>query len=223
MYLPGTKIIRVQAVRPYLDRTKPMIALTFDDGPAQYTERIVALLDQYDCRATFCVVGNRVKAGKKRVRQIAAQGSEVVGHSWDHKDLTKITKKQVRSELKKTNDAIRAITGARPTMYRPPYGAFNKTVRKVSKKQKLALLTWSVDTNDWKLRNAKKLFNVIKKQAKADEIILMHDIHEPTADAMDLVIPWLIEQGYEPVTVTELFYYKGIKVKPGKVYNDGRR
>ncbi|MDR1495308.1 MAG: polysaccharide deacetylase family protein [Clostridiales Family XIII bacterium] len=221
MYLPGTKILRVQAVRPYLDRTKPMVALTFDDGPAQYTERIVALLREYGCRATFCVLGDRVRPQKKRVRLIAAQGSELVGHSWDHKNLTKLSKKKVRAELKKTNDAIRAITGVQPTMHRPPYGAFDKTVLKISKKQKLALLTWSVDTYDWKLRDSKKLFEVIKKSVKPDQIILMHDIHEQTAESMKLVIPWLIEQGYQPVTVSELFYYRGIKVKPGKVYNDG--
>jgi peptidoglycan/xylan/chitin deacetylase (PgdA/CDA1 family) len=222
MYLPGTEMVRVQRIRPYLDRTKPMIALTFDDGPAQYTERIVALLDEYDCRATFCVLGNRVKPQKERVRMTVAQGSEVVGHSWDHKDLTSLTKKEIRSELKKTDDAIQSVTGVRPTMYRPPYGAIDDVVRKVSKKQKLALLTWSFDTYDWKLRNAKKLFNKIKKDVKPDQIILMHDIHEKTADSMELVIPWLVEQGYELVTASELFYYKGIEVKPGEIYNDGK-
>jgi peptidoglycan/xylan/chitin deacetylase (PgdA/CDA1 family) len=222
MYLPGTKTMRAQRIRPYLDRAKPMIALTFDDGPAQYTERIVALLGEYDCRATFCVLGNRVKPQKARVRAIAAQGSEVVGHSWDHKDLTLLTKEEIVSELKKTNNAIQAVTGVRPTMYRPPYGAADDVVRKISKKQKLALLTWSFDTHDWELLNAEKLFKRIKKEVKPDQILLMHDIHEKTADSMELVIPWLVDQGYELVTVSELLYYKGIKIKPGETYNDGK-
>jgi peptidoglycan/xylan/chitin deacetylase (PgdA/CDA1 family) len=221
MYLPGTTTIRLQPVRTYLDRSKPMIALTFDDGPSQYTERIVALLEAYDVRATFCVLGNRVKPQKNRVRAIAAQGSEVIGHSWDHKNLTHLSKKKIRWELKKTNDAIRSVTGVRPMMYRPPYGAYDKKVRKVSKKLKLALVTWSFDTKDWKSLDAKRVYRRIKKHTEGDQILLMHDIHESTADAMERVIPWLVGQGYELVTVSELMYYKGIEIKPGNIYNDG--
>ncbi|MDR1291835.1 MAG: polysaccharide deacetylase family protein [Clostridiales Family XIII bacterium] len=221
MYLPGTNTIRVQPIRTYLDRSKPMIALTFDDGPSQYTEHIVELLDRYDCRATFCVIGNRVGPQKGRVRAVAAQGSEVVGHSWDHKNLTSLSKKKIRRELKKTNQAIKSVTGVRPAMYRPPYGAYDEKVRKASKKLHLALLTWSYDTKDWKSLDPKKVYGRIKKHAEGDQILLMHDIHESTAIAMDKVIPWLVGQGYELVTVSELMYYKGIDIKPGIVYNDG--
>jgi peptidoglycan/xylan/chitin deacetylase (PgdA/CDA1 family) len=223
MYLPGAKILRVQSIRTYLDRTRPMIALTFDDGPSQYTERIVELLRSYGCRATFCVLGEKVKGQADRVRMIAAQGSELVGHSWDHQSLPGLPKKGIRRELKKTNNAIQAVTGVRPIMHRPPYGAIDEKVRRVSKRQKLAILTWSFDTYDWKLRDAKKLFKRIKKRARDGQIILMHDIHGPTADAMEKTIPWLVEQGYELVTVSELFYYKGVRPKPGKVCNGAER
>jgi peptidoglycan/xylan/chitin deacetylase (PgdA/CDA1 family) len=221
MYLPGTKTIRLQPIRTYLDRSKPMIALTFDDGPSQYTEHIVKLLDRYGCRATFCVLGTRVGPQASRVRAVAAQGSEVVGHSWDHKNLTSLSNKKLRRELKKTNNAIRSVTGVRPKMYRPPYGAYDEKVCKMSKKLNLALLTWSLDTKDWKSLDPKKVYGKIKKYAKRDQILLMHDIHETTAEAMDEVIPWLIGQGYELVTVSELMYYKNIKIKPGHIYNDG--
>jgi peptidoglycan/xylan/chitin deacetylase (PgdA/CDA1 family) len=221
MYRPNTNIIRIQSVRTYLDPEKPMVALTFDDGPSQYTERIVALLDKYNCRATFCVLGNRVKPQIERARAIAAQGSEIVGHSWDHKNLTSLSKKKIRLELSKTNDAIESVTGVRPAMYRPPYGANNKKLLKVSKKQRLALLTWSVDTIDWKLLDAKKVFKRVRRDAGNDKIILLHDIYETTADAMGRVIPWLEDQGYELVTVSELLYYRGIELKPGRIYNDG--
>ncbi|MDR1043145.1 MAG: polysaccharide deacetylase family protein [Clostridiales Family XIII bacterium] len=221
MYLPGTKMIRIQPIRTYLDRSKPMIALTFDDGPSQYTGHIVELLAKYDCRATFCVLGNRVKPQADRVRAVAAQGSEVMGHSWDHKNLTALSKKKIRRELKRTNYAIKSVTGVRPTMYRPPYGAYDKEVLKVSKKLNLALLTWSLDTKDWKSLDPKRVYIRIKKYAERDQILLMHDIHESTAEAMDKVIPWLVNQGYELVTVSELMYYKDIKIKPGKIYNDG--
>jgi peptidoglycan/xylan/chitin deacetylase (PgdA/CDA1 family) len=223
MYLPGTDILRVQPIRTYLDRTKPMIALTFDDGPAQYTERIVELLRSYGCRATFCVLGEKVKGQADRVRMVAAQGSELVGHSWDHQSLPGLPKKGIRKELKKTNNAIRAVTGVSPAMHRPPYGAIDEKVRSASKQQKLAILTWSFDTYDWKLRDAEKLFKRIKRKAGDGQIILMHDIHEPTAESMEKTIPWLVEQGYELVTVSELFYYKGVRPKPGKVYNGAER
>jgi peptidoglycan/xylan/chitin deacetylase (PgdA/CDA1 family) len=221
MYLPGTNIIRIQPIRTYLDRSKPMIALTFDDGPSQYTEHIVELLDRYGCRATFCVLGNRVRPQTDRVRAVAAQGSEVIGHSWDHKKLTALPKKKIRWELKRTNYAIRSVTGVRPTMYRPPYGAYDKKVCKVSKKLNLALLTWSLDTKDWRSLDPKRVYIRIKKYAERDQILLMHDIHESTAEAMDKVIPWLVGRGYELVTVSELMYYKGIDIEPGRIYNDG--
>jgi peptidoglycan/xylan/chitin deacetylase (PgdA/CDA1 family) len=221
MYLPGTNTIRVQPIRTYLDRSKPMIALTFDDGPSQYTKHIVDLLEKYGCRATFCVLGNRVKPQVDRVRAVAAQGSEVIGHSWDHKNLTALSKKKIRWELKRTNYAIRSVTGVRPMMYRPPFGAYDKNVRKVSKKMNLALLTWSLDTKDWKSLDPKRIYIRIKKYSERDQILLLHDIHETTAEAMDKVIPWLVGQGYELVTVSELMYYKGIDIKPGRVYNDG--
>jgi peptidoglycan/xylan/chitin deacetylase (PgdA/CDA1 family) len=221
LYLPGTDLIRLQPIRTYLDRSKPMVALTFDDGPAQYTEHVVDLLEKYDCRATFCMLGERIKAQTDRVRRVAAQGSQIVGHSWDHKSFTAIPKKKVKRQLQKTDDAIKAITGEKPKMYRPPYGAIDKGVRKASKKQRLAMLMWSIDTLDWKYRNEKKILKKIQKDVADGKIILLHDIHETTANAMDSVIPWLQSAGYELVTVAELMYYRGDTVKPGQTYNGG--
>jgi peptidoglycan/xylan/chitin deacetylase (PgdA/CDA1 family) len=221
LYLPGTKMIRQQPIRTYLDRTKPMVALTFDDGPSQYTEHVVDLLRRYNCRATFCMLGNRIRPQADRVRLVAAQGSEIVGHSWDHQSLPGLSKKKIKSELNKTNNAIEAVTGVRPALYRPPYGAISKNVRKVSKKQRLAILTWSFDSEDWKSRDTAKIFKRIKKNVKDGQIILLHDIHEPTTESVDRILPWLISKGYQPVTVSELFYYKGITIKPGVTYNDG--
>jgi peptidoglycan/xylan/chitin deacetylase (PgdA/CDA1 family) len=219
LYLPGTDLIRPQSVRTYLDRSKPMVALTFDDGPSQYTEHVVDLLETYDCRATFCMLGERIKAQTDRTRRVAAQGSQIVGHSWDHQSFTAISKKKVKRQLQKTDDAIKAITGEKPKMYRPPYGAINKSVRKISKKQRLSMLMWSVDTLDWKYRNEAKILKKIQKDVADGKIILLHDIHETTTNSMDSVIPWLQSAGYELVTVAELMYYRGDTVKPGQVYN----
>lgn len=220
LYLPGTKMIRLQPIRTYLDPAKPMIALTFDDGPAQYTEHVVELLRQYGCRATFCMVGNRIKPQKDRARGVAAQGSQIIGHSWDHKNLVALSKKEIKKELKKTNDAIRSVTGEQPTMYRPPYGAINGKVRSVSKKQNLSMFLWSLDTLDWELRNEKKILRKIKKNISDGDIVLLHDIHEKTSLAMDTVIPWLVGEGYELVTLSELMYYRGVEVRAGERYNN---
>jgi len=192
-----------------------MLALTFDDGPSASTPHILDLLEQYGGRATFCVLGEYVANNKSVIKRAAALGSEVVGHSWDHKDLSKCSVETIQSQLTKTNDAIEAVLGVRPALYRPPYGAVNERVVTVSKDLGMSLLLWSVDTLDWKDRDATIVYNRIMNSASNGSIILCHDLHATTAAAMDKVIPALIEKGYQLVTVSELLASKGIAVTPG--------
>jgi peptidoglycan/xylan/chitin deacetylase (PgdA/CDA1 family) len=211
----------ISGIRMDLDPDKPMIALTFDDGPTVHTEELVTLLEKHEGRATFCMVGNRIEKQADRVRMAADQGSQIIGHSWDHKQLTDLSKKKISSELKKTNDAIEKITGVRPVLYRPPYGAINDKVKEISKEENLSMLTWSLDSKDWASRDAKKIYKRIKNKTKDGQIVLLHDLHSETVDAMKKAIPWLIEEGYQLVTVEELFYYRDVEVKPGETYNHG--
>jgi len=201
-----------------IDPDKPMIALTFDDGPSKYTEQILAALNENGGRATFCVVGNRVGNFEDVLTQIKGQGSQIIGHSWDHKQLTKLTEAEIRKELQKTNTSIYDAAGVEPKMYRPPYGAANDVVKSISKELGMSLINWSVDTEDWKSKNADAVYKSIMKDAKDGSIILCHDLYESTAKAMKRVIPELVKQGYQLVTVEELLSASGKEIEPGKVY-----
>ena len=149
----------------------------------------------------------------------AAQiGCEIGNHSWDHPTLTTESKKKVAKEIERTNKVISETTGVTPELIRPPYGDYNKKVNKIVKKEGMAAVLWTVDTLDWKTRNAKKIFKSVKKVKNLDgKIILMHSIYDETAKASEQIIPWLQEQGYQTVTVSELLYYKTGKIpQPGQ-------
>lgn len=181
---------------------KKRVALTFDDGPhPKVTERILAVLRQYDIKATFFVLGQNVEKYPQIVKQAADEGHEIASHSWSHTNLTKISNAQVLVELNKTNEAIYKATGKNSNMYRPPYGAINANVRSQTS---MNAVMWNVDTLDWKHRTPEKTLAYVKEQVKDNGIILMHDIHSETADALEAVINYLIEQNYEFVTASEL-------------------
>ncbi|MEK4427360.1 polysaccharide deacetylase family protein [Solibacillus sp. FSL K6-1523] len=189
--------------KPTVDAIKKKkVALTFDDGPhPKVTERILAVLRQYDIPATFFVIGQNVEKYPQIVQQAADEGHEIANHSWSHRNLTKIPNDQVLVELNQTNEAIYKATGKYPSMYRPPYGATNANVRSLTS---METVMWNVDTLDWKHRTPEKTLAYVKEQVKDNGIILMHDIHSETADALEAVINYLIEQNYEFVTASEL-------------------
>jgi peptidoglycan/xylan/chitin deacetylase (PgdA/CDA1 family) len=198
-----------------LDTSKPMIALTFDDGPSVYTTRILNLLTKYNSRATFFEVGNRMAGKADVMKAIVAAGSEIAGHSWDHRQLTKLSVNEIRDEMTSTAATIKKYTGVNASLVRPPYGAYNDTVRKVAKELGIVLINWSVDTLDWKSRNADAVYDATMKHAKRGAIVLYHDLYESTAAAMERVIPKLVDDGYQLITVSELMG----KMNPGQVYN----
>lgn len=196
------------------------VALTFDDGPStENTPIILKLLKKYDAHATFFVVGNRVKAGADVVRQEIAQGCEVASHSWDHANLKLLSMKGVNKQNDKTVKIVKKLTGYDIKLLRPPFGAISDAMRK---KLEMPMILWSVDTLDWKSRDAKAVFKQVKKTVSDGDIILVHDIHASTAEAMKKVIPWLIKQDYDILTVSELMERKGIKMKKGVVYGSAR-
>ena len=199
--------VRAKVIDRYIDPDKPMVALTYDDGPGGKTERrILKCLQKYHAVATFFYLGNRVKGDQDTVRMAYDMGCEIGNHSWDHAEMTSLSKKAIRKQIKKTNDAIAKVTGVRPTLFRPPYGSYNK---KVLDAANMPAILWKVDTLDWQSRNAKKIFNKVKKTKKLDgKIILMHSIHKETAKATEKIVPWLIKNDYQIVTVTELIKYR---------------
>lgn len=178
------------------------IALTFDDGPnPNTTPRVLELLKQYGAKGTFFVVGKAVAGNEDLLKQIVAEGHEVANHTWNHPNLTTISADKVRREIQDTQAAIKAVLGKEPTMIRPPYGAVNQSVVDV---MGLPSIYWSVDSEDWLSRDKNAIFERIKAQTQPGSIILMHDIHQPTVDALEMVLQFLTSEGYHMVTTTDL-------------------
>lgn len=179
------------------------IALTFDDGPHKnVTDQILMTLQKYEVKATFFVLGQNVVKYPDVVKKADAFGHEIANHTWSHKNLTKLNAQQMRAEIDRANEAICDATGKTPTMYRPPFGAIDEKVRESIDDIKPVL--WNIDTLDWQHKTPKKTLANLKSQAKDNGIILMHDIHQQSADALEEVILYLKEEGYEFVTTSQL-------------------
>ena len=185
-----------------VDPDKPMVALTFDDGPrAGNTERILEALDAVDGRATFFMVGTNVENYPDTVLAVAEQGSELANHSYNHPQLTTLGTAAALEQINKTNGLINDLTGVTPTIGRPPYGSIDADIINGSG---MEWFNWSVDTLDWKYRDADTVYNNVISEVSDRDVVLMHDIHESTIDAAVRIIPKLDEMGYQLVTISEL-------------------
>jgi len=199
-----------------INPAKPMIALTFDDGPGKYTDELLDALEKYDARATFFMLGENVEKYPETVAHMKEIGCEIGNHTTNHKNLTKLEADDAVSQIEKTNDLIRIIIEEGAGVVRPPYGAFNDEVKEIVD---YPLILWNVDTLDWEMKNAEKVKNYTLDTAKDGDIVLMHDIYESTVDATIAMIPELLERGYQLVTVSEMAQAHGIKMEEGKIYH----
>lgn len=199
------------------DPTKPMIALTFDDGPSKVTARILDSLEANDARATFYMVGNRINSYPDAVRRMEALGCEFGNHTWAHTYLTKLSAQGIHDTLNQTSGTLQNIVGKRTTTVRPPGGYVNDSVRQALASYGISAVMWSIDTLDWKTRNAQSTINTVLSQVKDGDVILMHDLYSATADAAAVLIPELKNRGYQLVTVSELAEYRG-GMQAGGVY-----
>ncbi|MBR6444013.1 MAG: polysaccharide deacetylase family protein [Firmicutes bacterium] len=204
-----------------MDPNKPMVALTYDDGPRiKSSNRILDVMEKYGVVATFFEVGRSVdgiKGADKVLKRELELGCEIGSHSYTHADLSKLSKKKIRREVRKSTEAIKRACGQAPTVFRPPYGNANKKICKIID---MPCILWYVDTWDWSSRNSKKIVKVIKKEKNLDgKVILMHSIYDSSAKATEKIVPWLIKEGYQLVTVSELIKYKyNEEPKNGKLY-----
>ena len=195
---------------------KPMIALTYDDGPnPKVGNRIMDVMAANNGRATFFLVGNRVPTYTSEVQRMAAEGHEIANHSYSHKYLNKYGADVIRDEVAKCNAAVQAACGVTPSVMRLPGGNKNSTVLS---NVNMPIVLWNIDTRDWDHKNAQKTINEVMSKVKDGDVILMHELYNATADASDYLIPTLSSQGYQLVTVSELAKYKGVALQPGKVY-----
>ncbi|MGI5203927.1 polysaccharide deacetylase family protein [Spirillospora sp. CA-108201] len=189
------------------------VALTFDDGPGPYTARLLDTLKRNGARATFFMLGENVGAHRDVVRRMALEGQEVANHSWSHPDLTTLSSAEVRSQIQRTQKAVKDASGVAPTLVRPPYGSTNKRVETAIG---MPLVLWSVDTLDWRYRDAARDTRVGVKEPKTGGIVLFHDIHKPSVDSIPKVVDGLRKRGFTFVTVSELF--AGQRLAPGTSY-----
>lgn len=195
------------------DRVK-CVALTFDDGPGPYTARLLETLKKNGVRATFFMLGENVGAHRDIVRRMALEGQEVANHSWSHPDLTTLSSSEVRSQIQRTQKAVKDASGVTPTLVRPPYGSTNKRVEHAIG---MPLVLWSVDTLDWRYRDVARDTRVGVKEPESGGIVLFHDIHKPSVDSIPKVVDGLRKRGFTFVTVSELF--TGQRLAPGTSYS----
>ena len=202
-----------------IDKSKKMIALTFDDGPNYNTSKVIDVLNKYDIKATFFVLGSRAINNKDILKKMADSGMEIGNHTYNHLLLTKYDENKIRSEIEDTSEVIYSATKKRPKLLRPSYGSVNNKIKKVAN---MPIIIWDIDTLDWKYHNSKRITSRVVNKVRDGDIILMHDIYSASLNALSNIISILQDNGYEFVTIDELFYYKGISLENGKVYGYAR-
>lgn len=207
-----------------IDPTKPIIALTFDDGPCAGTPDLLETLASYGVTATFFMNYKNAPGFATYpdiVRQVYNSGNEVANHTKTHPQLNKISAERIDDEVNGNEDILKDLIGKdNELICRPPYGAYNDTVKQTVE---CPLILWSVDTLDWKYKSQSNCTELImaelKKQASDGGIILMHDIHKTSREAAGEVIAWLIQQGYQVCSVSEMFEARGVEMVDGEVYS----
>ena len=197
------------------DSGRKQLALTFDDGPSIHTERLLDFLKEQGIHATFFLVGDRVPNYPETVRREAAEGHELGYHSYSHNDQKLLSSERIFGDFCRSNGELYALTGQEYSLWRAPGGSFNKRVLEAIP---LPHVHWSADTRDWETKNAAKVCSAILESAGDGVIILLHDLFEnvQTLECVEMLIPALREQGYEFVTVTELFDKYGIDPRANK-------
>lgn len=200
-----------------IDASKPMVALTFDDGPGERTGELLAQLEKYNAHATFFMQGKNIPGKEDFVKKMKEIGCELGNHSYDHPQLTKLSADKIANQIGTTNNLIQQAAGSTATVMRPPYGAINDTVRS---SVGLPMILWSIDTLDWKTRNAQSSIDTVMNDVQDGDVILMHDIHTESIDAALVLIPKLEEAGYQLVTVSEMAKAKGVALQNGEKYVD---
>ena len=199
-----------------LDPSRPMVALTFDDGPqTSVGNQIMDCLAQYGGKATFFMVGSRVPAHAAEVQRMVAEGHEVANHTMNHKYLQKLNGAQIQAEVNQCNDTIQAVCGVRPSLMRLPGGNHNATVLASTG---MPMIQWNIDTRDWKTRNADQTVAAVLNQVKNGDIVLMHELYGQTGEAALRIIPELVNRGYQLVTVSEMAAARGRGLEAGKLY-----
>lgn len=213
---------KVEIVRFVIDPDKPMVAITYDDGPHEsVTPEILDVLEQYNAHATFFVIGDRVSHHAKIIQRMVEMGCELGNHTYGHQDLSRLSTNEMQDQLQSSKEALASVveSGYLPKIVRPPFGNTND---QLEKNCPYPLINWSIDTRDWSHQNAQRSIEEVMSQVQDGDIILMHDMYEATAEATKEIVRQLTEAGYQLVTVSEMFEAKGIPLVAGQVYHHAR-
>jgi peptidoglycan/xylan/chitin deacetylase (PgdA/CDA1 family) len=211
----GRRALRLPAVVRSVRTGRPELALTFDDGPAQWTAAIAAALERHDCRGTFFVRGAAVTADPGTVAALAAAGHDVGNHLHSHRDAAALSLRTIRAELRMTARAIAGVTGAAPVLVRPPYCSAPRRVARAAVGSGVrAIVLRSIDPADWRAPSGEAIAEAVLARAGAGEIVCLHDGVAPgnsgtptrtaTVEAVERLVPALLERGLRPVTCSEL-------------------
>ncbi len=189
-------------------KNKKLVALTFDDGPSEYTSTLIDELKKRNVVATFFVLGKEVEKKPEALKFAFDTGNEIGIHSYEHKLFTKLSEEEILLQVSKAKDIISNITEKKPNLIRVPYGSINKKIKKVLSDHELTSVLWNVDSLDWKLRNTQKIYDYVMKKFKGNDIILMHDSFKTSIEAATLIIDTLQNKCYTFVTVSEFLRIK---------------
>lgn len=205
-----------------LDPARPMVALTYDDGPSgSATPRILERLRENGARATFFMVGQKAEKHRDTIRQMVEQKCEVANHTYDHTLMDRVDPAELASQLERTNQLVADSCGVTPVLMRPCGGVRNEAGMGVVGAISMPAVLWSLDTLDWKTRDPESTVRAVLDHVQDGDIVLMHDLYDTTADASDTIIPALVERGFQLVTVSELATYRG-GMLPGRSYGKFR-
>ncbi len=205
-------------IYPEIDPSKPMVAITMDDGPyPDTTNKILDVFEENYAKATFFCLGENAGYYPEVVQREYELGMEVGTHTQSHKQLTKLSGSELTEEIQKSVDAIKNATGVAPTLIRPSYGAINSEVLAEAKKQGLCVVNWSLDTEDWKNKNADATYKMVMTATDGD-VVLLHDIHEYNINAVERFVPDLIAEGYQLVTISEMYAARGETLDSGTIH-----
>ena len=198
-----------------IDKNKKIVALTFDDGPGPYTSNLVDILKDNKTSATFFMLGKNINIYKDTVLKVHESGMEIGYHSYNHKNFKRQKLEVIKEEFNKSNSILKSITGDTFHLIRPPYGEINN---KIKDALDASFILWNIDTMDWRHKNCDYLVNYVLEKAEDGNIILFHDIHKTSIDAINKLLPLLYVNGYQVVTVSELAEVTGTNLELHKTY-----
>lgn len=198
-----------------INTNKKLVAITFDDGPGPYTNKLLDILNANKAHATFFMLGNNLEKYRSVVLNVYNSGNEIGYHSYAHTNFKRQDIATIKSELDQSNAILKNITGTTFSLIRPPYGSLNSEIKE---ELDASFILWSVDTEDWRHKDSEYLLNYVLENIYAGAIILFHDIHATSVDAMAKILPYLYVEGYQVVTVSDLAKNYNVTLEPHKAY-----